>query len=271
MLRTTIHKAGFAALAAICYLIPAAVQAQEAPTSNAPLLMAAGSLRAAMDEMLLAYRAQGGAEFVVQYGPSGKLRQEIEAGKKVDVFASAAIEHTYALANKKLLGPSHIFTHNDLCVIARSEVGLNADNLIQKLIQPKVRVATSTPVADPMGDYTWQFFRNADKQQSGTFQTLNQKALKLSGATAPKPGEKLPYVTAFEDNKADAYVMYCTNAVTTKKSLPQLQIVRIPDGLNVRSAYGIVAHPASVEGNKFVLRFVKSKEGQQILNKHGFY
>ena len=234
-----------------------------------PLLVAAGSWRAVMSEMTQAYHAQGGAKFTVQYGPSGNLRKEIAMGKKIDAFASADAKHTDALAQSKVLGPSVVFAYNDLCVIARQGVGLDADNLVRKLTLPTVRVATSTPKSDPMGDYTWQFFRKAEQKEQLAFQALDKKALKLSGATAPKPGEKLPYVTAFENNQADAYVMYCTNAATTKKSLPKLQIVRIPDDLNVRSAYGIAAHPASKEGEQFK-RFVLSSEGQQILRKHGF-
>lgn len=88
-----------------------------------PLLVAAGSLKTAMDETLAAYQAQGGSAFNAKYGPSGKLRKEIEAGAKVDVFASADIEHTNALTQQKLLGESSVFTHNDLCVIARPALG----------------------------------------------------------------------------------------------------------------------------------------------------
>lgn len=240
-------------------------QALERP----PVLVAAGSLKTAMDETIAAYQAQGGPAFNVKYGPSGKLRKEIESGAQVDVFASADVAHTDALAEQKLLGASTVFTHNDLCVIARSELKLNAGNLLDVLSKPSVRMATSTPVSDPMGDYTWQFFKNADKQRAGLYQLLDGKALKLSGANAPVAGAKLPYVTAFEDDKADAYVMYCTNATTTKKSVPDLHIVRIPDALNVRSVYGIAADAHSAPGKDFI-RFVLSPAGQSILKKHGF-
>ena len=244
------------------------VQAQDARSEGA-VLVAAGSLKTAMDEIIQTYRAQGGAVFNAKYGPSGKLRQEIEAGAIVDVFASASIEHTDVLAQKGLLGTTQIFTHNDLCVIGRPEFGLRENNVLDVLNKPSVRVATSTPVSDPMGDYTWQFFRNADKARPGFYALLDAKALKLSGANAPAPGEKLPYITAFENDRADVYVMYCTNAVVTKKALPELDIVRIPDALNVRSAYGIAAGVKSKNGQDFV-RFVMSPVAQQILKKHGF-
>jgi molybdenum ABC transporter molybdate-binding protein len=234
-----------------------------------PLILAAGSLHLAMDEITLAHQAQGGATFKTKYGPSGKLRQKIEAGAKVDVFASASIDHTQALAQQKLLGPSEVFTHNDLCVIARPELNLSADNMLQVLSRPSVRVATSTPVSDPMGDYTWQFFKNADRKHAGFYQMLDAKARKLSGASVPATGERLPYITAFEDDKADAYMLYCTNAMITKKALPYLNVVRISDELNVRSDYGIAADLHWAVGKNFV-RFIMQAPAQNILKKQGF-
>ncbi|RBA23412.1 modA: molybdate ABC transporter, periplasmic molybdate-binding protein [Herminiimonas fonticola] len=222
-----------------------------------------------MDEIIRAYHAQGGSAFSVKYGPSGKLRQEIEAGAKVDVFASASTEHTQALTQQELLGPSQIFTHNDLCVIARPELNLSTGNMLEVLSKPSVRVATSTPVSDPMGDYTWQFFEKAEKKYAGFYQLLDAKARKLSGTSVPAAGEKLPYITAFEDDKADAYIMYCTNAVITKRALPHLNVVRIPDDLNVRSDYGIAADLHSAFGKDFV-RFIMQTPAQNILKKHGF-
>lgn len=248
-------------------ILPASADAQNA--SSHPLLLAAGSLTQAMNEMNAAYEAQGGAKFDAQYGPSGKLPNEIEAGKKVDVFASASTDHIEALAAGKLLGESRLFTHNDLCVLSRPELGLDASNLLANLSSPQARLVTSTPVSDPMGDYTWQFFRKADLKQPGLYRAFDTKALKLSGTAAVPPGAKPPYATAFENDKADAYIMYRTNAVSTKKAVPQLVILRIPDELNVRSAYGIAARPDSAEGQRFV-DFVMQAAGQAILKKYGF-
>lgn len=247
-------------------------QAKESPLSMdkiSSVIVAAGSLRTVMNEIIQAYHAQGGGEFSAKYGPSGKLRQEIEAGEKVDVFASASTDHTGALAQQMLLGPSVTFTHNKLCVIARPELNLSTENMLDVLSDPSVRVATSTPVSDPMGDYTWQFFKNAARTRAGFYQTLNAKVHKLSGFSVPPADEKLPYITAFEDNKADAYIMYCTNALITKKALPHLNVVSIADDINVRSDYGIAADFHSTVGKDFV-RFIMQAQAQIILKKHGF-
>lgn len=72
---------------------------------TAALLFAAGSLRTAMDAIMQAYRAQGGAAFKAKYDPSGKLRQEIEVGAKVNVSIPASTDYTQALAQqKKIIG-----------------------------------------------------------------------------------------------------------------------------------------------------------------------
>jgi molybdate transport system substrate-binding protein len=250
----------------LAWALPVLAQHAEKPQIT---VLAAGSLREVMTELGEAYRKESGLGIFASYGPSGKLRETIEQGRQADVFASASVEHTDALAAKKLLSRSVTFAYNDLCVVSTPALGLTEANLIETLLKPAVRLATSTPVSDPMGDYTWQFFRNADKAQPGAFTRFDAKALKLSGASAPAPGQKLPYVTAFEGGKADAYVMYCTNAASTLRALPDLKVLRIPDALNVRSAYGIGAAPSSAAGERFVA-FVLGPAGKAILRRHGF-
>jgi molybdenum ABC transporter molybdate-binding protein len=263
-------KAPVLAAAILVSAFPNMSRAQCASPAQPPLLVAAGSLRQAMDEILRAYHEKGGQVFEARYGPSGNLRKEIEAGLKVDAFASASVDHTEALAAARLLGPAKEFTHNDLCIVSRSRLAADAGGLLRGLSDPALRLATSTPAADPMGDYTWQFFRNADRSQPGIYRLLDAKALKLSGSAAPAAGSKPPYVTAFEQDQADAYVMYCTNAVATAKAVPGLYTVRIPDDLNVPGAYGIAAHPSSAQGEA-LLRFVLGRDGQAILEKYGFH
>ena len=75
-------------------------------------------------------------------------------------------------------------------------------------------------------------------------------------------------VTTFEDNKADAYVVYSMNAAGTRSALPQLTVMRIPNDVNVRSAYSIGARAGSV------LARVSARSlcawGRGILHAQGF-
>lgn len=79
----------------------------------------------------------------------------------------------------------------------------------------------------------------------------------------------MPYVSTFEEDKADGYVMYCTNDISTLRALPNLKVLRIPDALTVRSTYGIGAAPSSTAGERFVA-FVLGPTAKPILRRHGF-
>jgi molybdate transport system substrate-binding protein len=233
------------------------------------LLMAAGSLRAAMDDIIVAHLRTDGTAFKTVYGPSGKLRQRIADGERPDAFASASLDHLHALASLHMLEEPSVFARNALCVVANSELHSDAGQFVDRLCDPAVRLATSTPGSDPMGDYTWQLFRNIDSQRAGAFRTLSEKSLKFSGTEVPALGDRSPYIAAFEDDWADAYIMYRTNAMAVKRALPQLCLIPVPDAYNVQCAYGIAAAPHSSIGRRFI-GFVLSSVGQELLARHGF-
>ncbi len=109
------------------------------------------------------------------------------------VFASASIDHTDALAKAGILRQSLVLARNRLCVLAAPGVTLDADRLLDQLLDPAVRVGTSTPGADPSGDYTWEFFRNADKVRPGAFAALDRKAFKLTGRDVDPQQQEAPY------------------------------------------------------------------------------
>jgi molybdate transport system substrate-binding protein len=52
------------------------------------------------------------------------------------------------------------------------------------MLDPDVKLGTSTPNADPSGDYAWEVFRRIENQRSGSLAVLDRKALKLTGGPA---------------------------------------------------------------------------------------
>ena len=87
------------------------------------------------------------------FGPSGILRERIEKGEHADLFASADVRHPLALMKTGLATRVVMFTRNRLCGIAMPKVGLTTANFIDRLLDPSVKLGTSTPKADPAGDY----------------------------------------------------------------------------------------------------------------------
>jgi ABC-type molybdate transport system substrate-binding protein len=140
------------------------------------------------------------------------------------------------------------------------------------MLDPQVKLGTSTPRADPSGDYAWEVFRKAEKLRPGTFAALERKALKLVGGpdapTAP-PGRTV-YGMLIADGKADIFLTYCTNAAEAKMELTGAQIVALPEELAVGADYGLtVIAQASPDAYRFAM-YILSSDGQRVLSKHGF-
>ena len=110
------------------------------------------------------------------------------------------------------------------------------------MLDPAIELGTSTPKADPSGDYAFALFGKAEAVKTGAKATLEAKALTLSGGPAsvsPPTGRNL-YAWVMETGKADIFLTYCTNALLAKADVPSLSIVAILKPLNVAADYGLV-------------------------------
>jgi molybdate transport system substrate-binding protein len=131
--------------------------------SEPVLLHAAGSLRSALTEVASAFEAASGQRLQAKYGPSGTLKDKIASGSRAEVFASANMEHPQTLSAMGKAGPVVLFARNRLCALVRPGLTVDPATLLDRLLDPGVKLATSTPRADPSGDYAWEMFRRADK------------------------------------------------------------------------------------------------------------
>jgi molybdenum ABC transporter molybdate-binding protein len=233
-------------------------------------IFAAGSLRQVLNDLISAYRQGGGPRYAPTYGPSGKLRQEIERGNTPEIFASASIEHTEALFKAGLLRSNLVLTRNQLCLMAVPGIALTPDKLVDIILDPALKLGTSTPKADPSGDYAWELFRNIDKFRPGAYAKLDAKALKLVGGELNPAASESAYPAIFRDRKADVFITYCTGAVDTAAVIPGLTWARFPDPINVAAVYGIgVGVNAGKEADAFVA-FATGPEGRKIFDRYGF-
>ena len=145
-------------------------------------LFAAGSLKDALSEAATAFEAAGGDKIEGRFGPSGLLKDEIASGAEADVFASANMEHPQALHETGKARPVARFARNTLCALVRPGLDVTGATLLGALLDPDVKVGTSTPKADPSGDYAFDIFRKAGALKPGAQAALENKALKLTGA-----------------------------------------------------------------------------------------
>jgi molybdenum ABC transporter molybdate-binding protein len=235
-------------------------------------LYAAGSLKGAFTDIAKAYESAGDNKIDVKYGPSGVLKDEISKGAKADVFASANLGHPQALYDAKKGGPVVRFARNKLCALVRSGLAVNTSTLLERMLDPNIKLATSTPLADPSGDYAFDVFRKAEMSKSGAQTKLEKKALQLTGDanSAKSPSGRSIYGWHVAEGRADIFLTYCTNAMEAQKENLGQQIVVLPDNLAVGADYGMtVMNGASSAATSFAA-FIMSPEGQTILTGHGF-
>lgn len=236
------------------------------------LLHAAGSLRGALTEVSAAFEAAGGPKVTQVYRPSGLIRDAIVGGERAEVFASANMTHPQALATAGKAGPVVLFARNALCAFVRPGLEVTPTNLLDRMLDPAVKLGTSTPRADPAGDYAYQVFARAEAVRPGARAALEAKALQLTGgpSSAPVPEGRNAYGHVIAAGQADLFLAYCTNAGPIGREQPGIRMVALPDALAVGADYGLtVVSGASPAAYRLAL-FVLSPAGQRILARHGF-
>jgi molybdate transport system substrate-binding protein len=255
------------------YGLMIALLAVSTPASADTLkVMGAGSLRAAVTDLLQRFPVGADTVETPEFGASGLMRQKIENGAAVDVFASADMEQPHQLAAGHPERLVILFARNSLCALSRSSLGLDQANLLDRLLDPAVRIATSTPGSDPLGTYSWQVFARAEALKPGARATLEAKAKKLVGG-----GEKTPPLVPgkgavegiFLSDQADVMLIYCSAVQAIQREIPSLTSIKLPATLTVEPADGMIILDAKPVALRFVA-FVMSEEGQATLRNHGF-
>ncbi|WP_306030636.1 molybdate ABC transporter substrate-binding protein [Stappia sp. MMSF_3263] len=259
-------------IAAATLLVAAITGISQAMAETTVRLHAAGSLKAAMGEVADAFEAGHAATVMRAFGPSGLLRERIEGGEAAEVFASANMKHPTTLAAAGKAAPVVLFARNRLCALVQPGIETDTSSLLETMLREDIRVGTSTPKADPSGDYAFQVFDKAEALAPGATAALKAKALQLTGG---KTSEKAPegrntYGWVMDSGKADIFLTYCTNALLAQSEVPSLAIVQLPPQLSVGADYGLtVMDGASQEAWALALHIL-SPAGQAILAKYGF-
>jgi molybdenum ABC transporter molybdate-binding protein len=231
-------------------------------------LIAAGSLKAALSDVAASYTEAYGTPVATVFGPSGLMRERIEAGETAHVFASANMRHPRTLEKAGSGGPVALFARNRLCGLARPELAVATDTLLAVMLDEGTRLGTSTPKADPSSDYAFELFDKTGEHA----ESLKAKALQLTGGpdSAKAPDGRNTYAWVLDSDQANLFLTYCTNAVLARKEVPALQIIPVPEPLSVGADYGlIVLDGAPPEAWRLAL-YILSPNGQRILSDYGF-
>lgn len=263
-----------------------AAVAQAQGTTPTLSVYSAGSLRAAMTDVSKAFEQSQAVQVTLSFGASGLLKDRIVAGESPQVFASANMAHPEALVVVGRAAAVVAFARNAMCVLATPTFALQGKSLAQRLLDADVRIGTSTPKADPAGDYAWRIFERIETSGAagpGSAAALKAKALKLtdglpptaSSSTPPSPrpdaaSDRNVYGELLANGQADVFITYCTNASQARRERAELQVLAVPESINVSARYGLALLKPVSEPARAYLQFVLGPKGQEILAAHGF-
>lgn len=235
-------------------------------------VMAAGSLKDAFTAIFADYSKRYGGSFSPVWGPSGTLRERLQNGEAFDIFASAALPHAQTLTDAGISGPSVLFARSTLCLVTDADRELNAGNLVETLLKPETRIGTSTPVADPSGDYTWEMFRRIDAQRPGAFDTLSKKAQQLVGgpATQGTVNGRPRLLAALDDRQIDLFISYCSGARQIVRESSRYKSLDLPGEFSVGPEYGLTVSRKAAPGAADFAIYLLSPQRQASLKSFGF-
>ena len=243
---------------------------------SALTVYAAGSLRGVLTQIGQDFETSPrGVKVDFVFGASGLLRDRLQGGERADVFASANMEHPRALAEAGKAQPVQSFARNAMCALAAPGFELRGKTLAQRLLDADVKVGISTPKADPSGDYAFEMFERIEKSgaaPAGAAERLKAKALQLTGGpnSPPPPADRNLYGALVGTGQADVFLTYCTNAAIARKEVPPLQVLPVPDAINVFASYGVaMMQPPSPAAQRFI-EFILGAAGLRRLAEVGF-
>jgi ABC-type molybdate transport system substrate-binding protein len=165
-----------------------------------------------------------------------------------------------------------LFARNALCIVTDASRPLDGGNLAETLLKPDIRIGTSTPVADPAGDYTWEMFHLIEAQRPGAFEILAKKAQQLFGnATTPVQVNGRPrWLAALDDHEVDLLITYCSSAKQIAREEPNYKSVELPPQLSVGPEYGLTVSRNAAPGAAAFAMYLLSPQGQSSLKSSGF-
>lgn len=230
------------------------------------VVFAATSLTESFTEIGKAFEQQyPDVRIAFNFANANSLLQQITQGAPADVFASAAPKFIDDAVAQGLIEQDavKIFARNRLVIILPKE---NPQNIraFQDLAKPGVRLILGAKEG-PQGVYVEQLLINASASPefSPDFKEKVYQNVVSYESTVKAVVNKVML------GEGDAGIVFFTDG---KSAEDRLQLLTIPDEINVEAVYPIAVLKSSAHGDlaQAFVDFVLSAEGQEIIEKYGF-
>jgi molybdate transport system substrate-binding protein len=221
---------------------------------------AAISLKNAFEEIGKTFmQKHPGTKVVFNFGGSGDLTRQIEAGAPVDVFASAAQRDMDDIDRKGLVASNSRkdFAGNAVVLIkpANSNIAINSMEDLRK--KEAGKIAIGNPKTVPAGRYAEEALRHFN-----LWEILKEKLI-----LGENVRQVLDYVAR---NEVDAGLVYSTDAMVRSKEVKV--VMKLPEASHQPVIYpiGVIRGTKEESLSKAFVALVVSAEGQKILIQYGF-
>jgi molybdate transport system substrate-binding protein len=230
-----------------------------AGTSQAETLnvFAASSMKTALDQIDVGWKAKTGQEIVVTYGSTATLAKQIQQSAPADIFISADVEWMDDLASKNLIKPESRknLTSNSLVIVAAATAILDPEikNLAQTLGTEKIVLGDIKSV--PVGKYAKAALDSLGLWQAVEPHTVMQENSRAALALVVRGEAKLGIVYG-----SDATAEVNVNVLATFPEPSHPKII-YPAAIIATSS-----NPAS----ETYLDYLTSREARLIFKQNGF-
>jgi molybdate transport system substrate-binding protein len=248
------HTVRIAVLVLLVLCLPAVARAQEMTFSVAI------SMKEAVETLGRQFmQSHSGVTLRYNFGSSGELQKQIEAGAPVDVFISAAQRQMEELQQKGLIDAAtrRVFARNVLAVIKPAASTLDISKPADLAGSKVQRIAIGNPKTVPVGQYTEESLKNL-----GLWDQLQPKLVLAENAR-----QALDYVARGE---VEAGFVYTTDVAV--RSSQVVEAFRPAE-----DTYRPVMYPAAVIKAskqpalaKAFVDLLVSRDGQAALSRLGF-
>jgi len=231
-------------------------------------VFAAGSLRIVWPELMRLFKRQSRHTVTTDFGPAGLLLQRIEQGESCQLFASANSAHPQRLLAAGRALATRIFTHNSLCLSINPTLAAEKREWLDMLLDPTLRVATSTPRSDPAGDYAWQLFELIEASHPTKGEELKRRAMQLVGGpeSPAVPAGKVAASWLLESGQADLFIGYQSYSPQLKAE-GKVVTLPIPAPWQIQADYTFALCSGEAEA---LGEFLLTKEAKALFHRAGF-
>ena len=220
-------------------------------------ISAAASLKEAMADLEAAYTSKNPeVSFVIKYGSSGSLQQQIEQGAPCDLFISAGEKQMTALEEEGLLldGTNKDLVKNSLVLVTSNDSEISSiDSLNSDAVS---KIALGEPSSVPAGKY-------ADE-------TLTSLAIKDSLNNKLVFAKDVKEVLAWTaSGNADAGFVYLSDALSSD-GVKIVETISEEYHSPITYPVAIIKDSDDIDAAKAFEDFLFTDEAQEIFEKYGY-